>query len=305
MDLESLQCFVTVCEEKKISEAAERLFMSKQALSMTIRRIEEEVNAVLFVRSKRGMELTMEGEILYAKAAKMLELWEGTKREIGEVREANEGKLTVGFSMMSIAYWNKELEVRFAREYPSIDLKIENDLSVHLREKLSQREIDVMITGTKTEEPERYTRILLREQDTYMIMGENDPLAHFEKITPADLDGRRLRFFSGNEWHMYALSQYFKNKAMDVECAVLPGNSYVVNIFKAASQKAILITSGIFRLFFGDMKGFVVRKLETEGKEALPGQGVYAMMLCERTHEEKIQRFIDFLRRRLLVNIEE
>lgn len=300
--MESLQSFVMVCEEKSISEAAEKLYVSKQALSTAIRRLEEEVNAALFVRSRRGMELTMEGEVLYAKATKMLELWEGTKREIIEVREVKGTRLDVGFSMMSIAYWNKELEERFFRENPSTNLSVENDISVNLREKLNQREIDVMITGTKTEEPEHYTRILLRKHDAYLIMNENDPLASVERITPLDLKGRHLCFFSGNEWHMNAMSRYLKNKGIDVECAILPGNSYVVNIYKAASQNAILVTSGILRLLFGEIKGFVIRKIEVKGDEAFPEYGVYAMMLREREGEEKILRFVDFLYRKLPLN---
>lgn len=300
--MESLQSFVMVCEEKSISEAAEKLYVSKQALSTAIRRLEEEVNAALFVRSRRGMELTMEGEVLYAKATKMLELWEGTKREIIEVREVKGTRLDVGFSMMSIAYWNKELEERFFRENPSTNLSVENDISVNLREKLNQREIDVMITGTKTEEPEHYTRILLRKHDAYLIMNENDPLASVERITPLDLQGRHLCFFSGNEWHMNAMSRYLKNKGIDVECAILPGNSYVVNIYKAASQNAILVTSGILRLLFGEIKGFVIRKIEVKGDEAFPEYGVYAMMLREREGEEKILRFVDFLYRKLPLN---
>lgn len=300
--MESLQSFVMVCEEKSISEAAEKLYVSKQALSTAIRRLEEEVNAALFVRSRRGMELTMEGEVLYAKATKMLELWEGTKREIIEVREVKGTRLDVGFSMMSIAYWNKELEERFFRENPSTNLSVENDISVNLREKLNQREIDVMITGTKTEEPEHYTRILLRKHDAYLIMNENDPLASVERITPLDLQGRHLCFFSGNEWHMNAMSRYLKNKGIDVECAILPGNSYVVNIYKAASQNAILVTSGILRLLFGEIKGFAIRKIEVKGDEAFPEYGVYAMMLREREGEEKILRFVDFLYRKLPLN---
>jgi len=300
--MESLQSFVMVCEEKSVSEAAEKLFVSKQALSTTIRKLEEEVNAALFVRSRRGMELTMEGEVLYAKAAKMLELWEGTKREIKAVCNAKNTRLNVGFSMMSIAYWNKELEERFGRENPLIDLKTENDISANLRGRLNQREIDVMVTGTKTEEPECYTRILLRKHDAYLIMNENDPLASLERITPLDLQKRHLCFFSGNEWHMNAINRYFRDRGIDVECAALPENSYVVNIYKAAAQNAILVVSGILRLFFGEIKGFVIKKLEVQEDEAFPEYGVYAMMLREREGEEKIMRFVDFLYSKLPLN---
>lgn len=302
MDLESLQYFVAVCQEKKISEAAEKLFVSKQALSSTIRKLEEEVNSVLFERSRNGMELTLEGKILLARALTMLEYWDRTKQEIGEIRQEREAKLNVGFGMMSIGYWSKEMENSFRIENPTITLNVETEVSATLREKLNRKDIDVMVTGVKTDDPERYTRIQLRELEVYMIMNENDPLTQLGRIIPEDLRGRRLLFYSGSEWHMHAMSQYLKHRGIETESAVLPGNNYVVNMFKAAFQNSIFISNGMFRLVFGDMKGFAVRRLEASAHDAPPGYGIYALMLREREGEEKILRFIDFLRHKLPEN---
>ena len=42
VDMESLRDFVTVCQEKKMTRAAEKLFMSKQTLSAVVKKLERE-----------------------------------------------------------------------------------------------------------------------------------------------------------------------------------------------------------------------------------------------------------------------
>ena len=61
MDTLSLEYYIRVCELKNISKAAKSLFISQQALSKTIYRLENEFNSKFFVRSRAGVELTEAG----------------------------------------------------------------------------------------------------------------------------------------------------------------------------------------------------------------------------------------------------
>ena len=57
--------FCYVAKYKKISIAAEKLFVSQPAISQTIQKLEEQLGSNLFVRTKAGMELTETGKMLY------------------------------------------------------------------------------------------------------------------------------------------------------------------------------------------------------------------------------------------------
>ncbi len=72
MRMEQLRYLVEVAEAKSMSKAAERLFVSPQAVSKGIRQLEEELDVTLLVRTSTGAELTRLGESVVVLAANML-----------------------------------------------------------------------------------------------------------------------------------------------------------------------------------------------------------------------------------------
>ena len=71
----NLQAFLAICEYKTVHAAADSLFLTQTAVTQRIRSLEQQLKATLFIRSRRGMLLTNEGEALlrYCKAANTLE----------------------------------------------------------------------------------------------------------------------------------------------------------------------------------------------------------------------------------------
>ncbi|WP_022663286.1 LysR family transcriptional regulator [Paucidesulfovibrio longus] len=72
MELYQLRTFVAVAEEKHLTRASERLFVSQPAVSAHIKALEKELGVKLFRRTARGMELTREGDALKPKADAVL-----------------------------------------------------------------------------------------------------------------------------------------------------------------------------------------------------------------------------------------
>lgn len=72
MDLRLLKSFVAVYEEKNITLAAERCFVSQPSISNAIKQLEEELDTSLFVRHKKGVDLTDEAHHLYPLAIRLL-----------------------------------------------------------------------------------------------------------------------------------------------------------------------------------------------------------------------------------------
>ncbi|MEF2790481.1 LysR family transcriptional regulator [Parasutterella excrementihominis] len=97
MDLRSLRFFLAVAENNSVQKAAESLHLTQPNISRTLKALEEELNAQLFVRTARGVEITEEGELLRMRAEEILSLVDKTKAEFidskgselsGEVRIA-------------------------------------------------------------------------------------------------------------------------------------------------------------------------------------------------------------------------
>ncbi|POA21051.1 LysR family transcriptional regulator [Pseudomonas sp. FW300-N1A1] len=72
MDIRHLKAFLAVFEERNITSAAQRLFISQPTLSVTIKQLEEDLGAALFTRQPRGVEVTDQARVLYPQARRMV-----------------------------------------------------------------------------------------------------------------------------------------------------------------------------------------------------------------------------------------
>lgn len=82
LDMRLLRHFVAVAEELHFTRAATRLYLTQQALSRDIRRLEEQLGVTLFARTTRRVALTPEGQRLLARARDLLALQDRTVREV-------------------------------------------------------------------------------------------------------------------------------------------------------------------------------------------------------------------------------
>ena len=72
MDTKQLEYILAIEEEKSITKAAERLYITPSALSQQLKNLEAELNAPLFLRSRSGVTLTPEGNLYLSGAKAML-----------------------------------------------------------------------------------------------------------------------------------------------------------------------------------------------------------------------------------------
>ena len=123
MDVRHLKAFLAVFEERNITSAAQRLFISQPTLSVTIKQLEEEMGVALFVRQPRGVDVSDEARVLYPQARRMVAEAEALSR-LFRGRE-NRAPLTLGIEG-DIADSQIEAFVRMAHQaLPNLLLTLE------------------------------------------------------------------------------------------------------------------------------------------------------------------------------------
>ena len=96
MEFSQLEFFVTVVEEGSFSKAAERVYRTQPAVSIAIRRLEEEIDAPLFERSQKTTALTAAGEIVYDYAKRILSLRDQAVDVVSELKSLKRGRVRIG-----------------------------------------------------------------------------------------------------------------------------------------------------------------------------------------------------------------
>ncbi|WP_077212966.1 LysR family transcriptional regulator [Bacillus dakarensis] len=81
MDLNSINCFITIAREKSITKASHLLHITQPALTSKLKQMENEIGAKLFKRSRQGVELTKEGGYFLIKALRMTREFAGVNQE--------------------------------------------------------------------------------------------------------------------------------------------------------------------------------------------------------------------------------
>src|ERR1700690_2227822 len=97
MELRHLRYFIAVAETLHFGRAAARLHISQPPLSRQIRQLEEDFGVLLFERSKRRVELTDAGVVLFTEARRVLLDADGLAGRVRRAAAGEIGRLSLGF----------------------------------------------------------------------------------------------------------------------------------------------------------------------------------------------------------------
>ncbi len=120
-----LNTFLTVCEAGSFNKAANSLFITPSAVLQQIQTLEAELNTNLFIRNKKGVSLTPEGEYLHQKGQAMMQLNEEIRRDIQLVGSADR-TIYIGTSIMEKCRLLYDLWVLFSAENMNCEIQMLN-----------------------------------------------------------------------------------------------------------------------------------------------------------------------------------
>lgn len=140
MELDLLKIFLTVAQENSLTLAAQRLHTVQSNLSARLKILEEEVGHPLFIRTKKGMILSEQGERLKPLAAELLQRAVDIKSELN--RNNSNGNLILGVPESFLrTYLQRPLE-RWVKDHPNSNVVIKTGFSHQISVDLEDREID-------------------------------------------------------------------------------------------------------------------------------------------------------------------
>lgn len=134
--------FYIVAKEGSYSKAAEKTLTSKSNFHRTIKALEENLNLELFIKTNKGVKLTLDGEKLYKELDNMFGK-NVFKTEIND-KELN-GTIKIGTTRNISDYKLEKHLTEFINQYPNVDIKIITDNASNLNKYLVDREIDILI----------------------------------------------------------------------------------------------------------------------------------------------------------------
>ena len=193
MDLSTrlLRAFVTVAEEESFTRAAQRLYLTQQALSVQIRRLEEVTRTRLFDRTTRSVALTAAGEALLPAALRVLAATEQAEEALRLVVSGHRGVLRVGFLAGAALELTASVLADFQQRRPDIALRLTERPFTDPSAGLAGGSSDVAFIRPPCSTPDLLVEQLLAEPRV-VVVPDGHRLAGRDGVRLADLDGEPL-----------------------------------------------------------------------------------------------------------------
>lgn len=168
INFELYKVFYYVAKTKNITKASEILHISQPAITQTIKKLESELDASLFYRTSRGMELTTHGEKLYENIKNSIECLNNCKRLIDE--EDDEIKtIRIGGGTTLLKHNAIEGFKKFKAKYPNVKIEITRGITVDLLNSLKDNVLDLVLFNMPVEINENLDyKIIETTQDIFV-----------------------------------------------------------------------------------------------------------------------------------------
>ena len=144
MNLRSLEYFLVVAEELNFSKAAERLYLTQQALSSHIKRLETEFDAELFHR-KPAVSLTQKGEELRYWAKQILAAEKTLRANLHDISTNVKGRIRLGIARLRANAIMPYILEQYRKRYPHVAFDLIDGNTDFLRDQLQNNKIDMYI----------------------------------------------------------------------------------------------------------------------------------------------------------------
>lgn len=190
MDLFQLETFMAVAEERSFSRAATRLHRTQSAVSQVIRKLESEMDEVLFDRAARDATLTATGEVLREYAERLLNLRGEAATALADLRSLHRGRLSLAANEYTCLYLLPVVDA-FRRISPQIQVTVHRALASRMTEDLMQHSVEVGVVSYRPDDPQIKSISVYRDELVF-VMHPGHPLAGAKQVSIRELGSQNF-----------------------------------------------------------------------------------------------------------------
>jgi DNA-binding transcriptional LysR family regulator len=200
MDYKALTYFYHVATQQSFTRAAEVLEVAQPAVSMAIKRLEQQLQLTLFHRHERQISLTDEGERLYVQAQRIVQVMSDADLEMEELRGLEQGAVQLGTPSMLGSYHFPPIIMAFRHRYPNLTFSVYEGGAWQLQQMLEKGELDLAVIEAEDIPDTIEARTLMREE-MRVVVDKDHPFASRTAVTSAEFLQEDLVLFRKGYFH--------------------------------------------------------------------------------------------------------
>ncbi|HEY6243068.1 MAG TPA: LysR family transcriptional regulator [Pyrinomonadaceae bacterium] len=188
MEFQQLEMFAAIVEEGTILRASERVFRTGPAVSIALKKLEEEVGSPLFTKPDRNnFQLTDAGSLLYSYASRILNLRSDALSGLRDLAKCKNGLVRIGANESTSLYLLPKLVHAFQEQHPGLKIEATCDNSESIMTRLKDCHLDLALVALSSDEPS-LTKHLITRDEIVLITNPEHRLASLSEVRIKDLN---------------------------------------------------------------------------------------------------------------------
>ncbi|MBD0786803.1 LysR family transcriptional regulator [Vibrio sp. Y2-5] len=200
METRHLKYFVEVAQHQSFTHAANALHIAQPALSIAIKKFEQQLGVTLFRRDERKVSLTHEGEVLLEHALRILRQLEDAQLAVDELKGLVKGEVRLGTPSMMGSYFFPEIIMAFKSYFPNLKMTMVEAGTQSIRKMLLNGELDIGVILNHDLPPDLEVDPLLSSQ-MVAVVGKEHELAEKKEIEFKEFFDHELVMFKPGYFH--------------------------------------------------------------------------------------------------------
>lgn len=214
ISIRTLKVFVTICQEKNITKAANLLEISQPAASLAVRELEEYTGVTLFERSGRGIKMTNAARHFYPTVQQLLKMYGEMDYEMTKWSSVSNiqigSSISIGACILPSVIWE------YSQKYPKIEVKVSINSSDVIEKSILDGQLDIALIEGVVHSDKIVSECFMKDE-LIPICGKFHPLARKEQVPLERLKGESFLLREKNSGTRELIETVFSQKGFFFE----------------------------------------------------------------------------------------
>ena len=211
--LDYYKIFYETANCSSFSTAAKKLYITQSAISQCIHQLEEDLNTQLFLRTKRGISLTKEGELLYQKIETAIQAIEQGETLLARLQHLESGSLTIAAGDTITARYLLPYLEQFHATYPNVRIEMANSYTNQMLQMVKEGKAELAFVNMPIEDDELCIEPCLTIHDIF-VCNPDQPLKN--QYSWKDIAKEPLILLEENSNSRHYVNQQFQSKNVEL-----------------------------------------------------------------------------------------
>jgi DNA-binding transcriptional LysR family regulator len=273
MELRSIKYLISLAKTGSFTKAAAEQYVTQPAVSIQIRKLEQELGTRLIERRGREISFTPAGEMVLRYAEQFVQLEKELYDEMSDLEGIRTGAISLGTIDVAGIYVMPQIFSRFRKIYPAVDVHLEIASTRPLLESLREGKLDLVI-GTFSEDEGGLDTFPFYREKLVVIAPPGHPLADRKNIDVDQLADYPFISFHSESVTRGIIEEFFRSRGIELRITMAMGSTEAIKNLVASGLGLALLPAILVE--DEERKGSIII-LDVEGMKIERKLGLFLM----------------------------